>query len=124
LVCWMSSKQVWSQWLVVVAAHLFSQCNVAWRSFLWARGSGRGSFDSSCCLISAKCGSSISARFLVHGAHAVCFCTIVANMYRPDTQVFRWYFQNHELNNDTLRRKEDKSRKHNKSWYIYAKMLE
>jgi hypothetical protein len=23
-----------------VAAHLFSQCNVAWRSFPWTRGSG------------------------------------------------------------------------------------
>jgi hypothetical protein len=25
---------------VVVTAYLFSQCNVAWRSFLWAKGSG------------------------------------------------------------------------------------
>jgi hypothetical protein len=26
--------------VAVAAAHLFSQCNVAWRSFLQARGSG------------------------------------------------------------------------------------
>jgi hypothetical protein len=49
---------------LVSVAHLFSQCNVAWRSFLLARGSGCGSFDFSRCFISAKCGSSISARFL------------------------------------------------------------
>jgi hypothetical protein len=55
-----------------------SQCNVAWRSFLWARGSGCWSFDSPMCFISAKCGSSVPARFLIHGAHAVCFCTLVA----------------------------------------------
>jgi hypothetical protein len=40
LVCQMSIKQVWSQHLVVVRALLFSQCNVARRSFPWARGSG------------------------------------------------------------------------------------
>jgi hypothetical protein len=27
---------------------------------------------------SAKCGSSVSARFLIYRAHAVCFCTLVA----------------------------------------------
>jgi hypothetical protein len=78
LVCQMSIKQVWSQHLVVVRALLFSQCNVARRSFPWARGSGCRSFDSPWCFISVKCGSSISARFLIHGAHAVCFCALVA----------------------------------------------
>jgi hypothetical protein len=34
-----------------VAALLFSQCNVAWRTYPWARGSGCQSFDSPCCLI-------------------------------------------------------------------------
>jgi hypothetical protein len=43
--------------------------NVLWRIFLWARGSGCQSFDSLCCFISTKCDSSISARFLIHGAH-------------------------------------------------------
>jgi hypothetical protein len=62
----------------VVAALMFSQCNVARRSFPWARGSGCRSFDSPWCFISVKCGSSISARFLIHGAHAVCFCALVA----------------------------------------------
>jgi hypothetical protein len=66
------------QGLVASGTLLFSQCNVAWRSFLWARGSVCRSFDSSWCFISAKCGSSISARFLIHGAHSVCFCTLVA----------------------------------------------
>jgi hypothetical protein len=77
LVCWMSPKLVWSQCLVVVAALLFSQCNVAWRSFLWARGSDCQSFDSPWCFISSKCGSSVSARFLIHGDHIVCFCILV-----------------------------------------------
>jgi hypothetical protein len=49
--------------VVMVAAHLFSQCNVAW-------GSGCQSIDSPWCFSSAKCGLRISARFLTHGAHA------------------------------------------------------
>jgi hypothetical protein len=54
--------------------------SVTWhcRRILWARGSGCQGFDSPWCFISAKCGSSISARFLIHGAHAVCFCTLVS----------------------------------------------
>jgi hypothetical protein len=62
---------------VVVGDLLFSQCNVAWRSFPWARGSGYQSFDSPYCFISAKCGSSVSVRFWSHGAHTVCFCVPV-----------------------------------------------
>jgi hypothetical protein len=62
---------------------LFSQCNVGWRSFLWARGSGCQSFDSPCCFISAKSGPSISAIFLIYGAHAVCFCAIFAILVPP-----------------------------------------
>jgi hypothetical protein len=58
-------------------ALLFSQCNVVWRSFLQARGSGYRSLDPPWCFISAKCGSSISARFLIQRAHTVCFCTLV-----------------------------------------------
>jgi hypothetical protein len=52
------------------AAFLFSQCNVAWRSFPQARDSGHQSFDYPCCFISANCGYSISQRFLSHGAHS------------------------------------------------------
>jgi hypothetical protein len=63
--------------VVAVAAHLFSQCNIVWRSFPRARGSECQKFDSPWCFISAKCGSSVSARFWSHGAHAVCFCTLV-----------------------------------------------
>jgi hypothetical protein len=39
------------------ASLLFSQCNMAWRSFVWAGSSRCRSFDSSWCFISAKCGS-------------------------------------------------------------------
>jgi hypothetical protein len=81
LVCLMSPKQVWSWWLVTVGALLFSQCNMVWRSFIWARGSGCWSFDSPWCFISAVCGSSISVRFWSHRAHAVCFCALVAIFY-------------------------------------------
>jgi hypothetical protein len=48
---------------------------VAWRSLPWARGSGYRSFDSCWCFTSAKHGSSISERSLIHGSHAVCLCT-------------------------------------------------
>jgi hypothetical protein len=44
-------------------ALLFSQCNVAWRSFVQAGGSGCRSFASSWFFFSAKCGSSISVKF-------------------------------------------------------------
>jgi hypothetical protein len=40
--------------------------------------SGCRSFDSSWCFFSAKCSSSVSAGILIYGAHAVCFCTLVA----------------------------------------------
>jgi hypothetical protein len=58
--------------------------SVMWSgSFLQARGSGRQSFDSPWFFISAKCGPSISARVLIHRAHAVCFCTLVATLNLP-----------------------------------------
>jgi hypothetical protein len=49
---------------------LVSHCNVTWRNPVWARGSGCQSFDSSLWFFSAKCGSSILAKFLVHRAHS------------------------------------------------------
>jgi hypothetical protein len=57
---------------------LFSQCNMAWRSFVWAGGSGCWSFANSWWFFPAKCGSSILARFLIYGAHTVCFLPLVA----------------------------------------------
>jgi hypothetical protein len=51
-------------------ALLFSHCNVAWRSFVWAGESGCQSFDSSWCFSSAMCGSSFSAKFLIYGTYA------------------------------------------------------
>jgi hypothetical protein len=59
-------------------ALLFSQCNVAWRTFVQTGGSGCWSFASSWWVFSAKCGSSISAKFLIYRAHAVYFCPLVA----------------------------------------------
>jgi hypothetical protein len=56
---------------VGVATHLLSQCVVAWRSLPQARGSGFPTFSSPLCFISAKCVFCISARSLIHGAHAV-----------------------------------------------------
>jgi hypothetical protein len=69
-----------------MGALLFSQCNVAWRSFVWVGGSGCWSFDSSWCFICGKCGSSVSARFLIYRAH-ICFCTLVA-ILDPPTVLF------------------------------------
>jgi hypothetical protein len=71
LVCWLSPKQVWSQHLAACEPSCFLSVNVTWRSSVRARGSGCRSFDSSLCFFSVKCGSSVSARFLIYGAHAV-----------------------------------------------------
>jgi hypothetical protein len=59
------------------AVTLLSQCNMSWRSFPLARGSGFQSFDSACCFISAKCGSSLSLRFWSLGDYTACFCALV-----------------------------------------------
>jgi hypothetical protein len=87
LTCW-SAKCLPSRFGAMfggTAAFLVSQCNVAWRSFSQARGSGCQSFDFSCSFISAKCGSSISARFWSLRAHPVCCCALVAILDPP------WY---------------------------------
>jgi hypothetical protein len=73
---------------VGAGALLFSQCNVAWRSFVWAGGSGCWNFASSSCFFSTKCGSSVSARFLIYGAHAVCFLPLVTILDPP--QIFNF----------------------------------
>jgi hypothetical protein len=64
-------------------ALLFSQCNVVWRSFVQAGGSGCWSFDASWCFFSAKCGSRVLAKFLIYRAHAVCFCPLVTILDPP-----------------------------------------
>jgi hypothetical protein len=64
-------------------ALLFSQFNVVWRSFVQAVGSGCRSFDSSWCFISAKCGSSVLAIFLIYGAHSFCFYALVTILHPP-----------------------------------------
>jgi hypothetical protein len=57
---------------------LVPQCNMVWRSFVRAGGLGCRSFSYSWWYFSTKCGSSISARFLIYRAHAVCFLPLVA----------------------------------------------
>jgi hypothetical protein len=52
-------------------ALLFSKYDMAWSSFVRAGGSGCQNFDCSWLFFSANCGSSVSARFLVYGAHAI-----------------------------------------------------
>jgi hypothetical protein len=66
-----------------MGACLFFQCIMAWRVLPWARGSGCWSFSSPWCFISAKCVSCISARSLIHGAHAVCIYVPVAILDLP-----------------------------------------
>jgi hypothetical protein len=73
-----------------MGTHLFCQCNVAWRSFVWARGLGWCSFDYFWYLISAKCGSSLSAIFLIYGVHAICFCTLVSILDPPWCLEISW----------------------------------
>jgi hypothetical protein len=92
LVSQMSCRQVWSQSLVAVGALLFSQWNIMWRSYSQARGSGCRSFVSHLCFISTKCGSSISAKFWSHGAHAVCYRTLVTILDPPSVYKFFEYF--------------------------------
>jgi hypothetical protein len=59
------------------------------------RGLGYGSFASSWCVFSAKCGSSISARFLIYGAHAACFLPLVGILdplcnFKKDASICRF----------------------------------
>jgi hypothetical protein len=61
-----------------VVARLFSQCIMVRRSLPLPRVSGCLSFISPWCLTSAKHGSSVSARSLIHGAHTVWACVPVA----------------------------------------------
>jgi hypothetical protein len=72
-----------------VMACLFSQCIMALRSLLQARGSGCQNFNSPLYFTSAKCGSSISARSLIHRVHTVCICVSVVIL-----DLFVIYFKN------------------------------
>jgi hypothetical protein len=82
LVCWMSPKQVWTRHLVAQEPSYF--LSAMWHGDAIYKygeafyGSGCQSFDFSWCFFSVKCGSSVSARFLIYRAHTVCFCTLVA----------------------------------------------
>jgi hypothetical protein len=68
-------------------------CNMAWSlPVLQSMGSGCWSFDSPWCFISTKHSSSISARFFIHGAHTVCFCTPVAILDLSTFILYRMFF--------------------------------
>jgi hypothetical protein len=70
--CGNTECHVFAHLLVCISqagALLFSQCNVVWRSFVQAGGSECQNFASSSWFFSAKCGSSISANFLIYRAH-------------------------------------------------------
>jgi hypothetical protein len=61
--------------------------------------------------ISAKCGSSISARLLIYGAYAVCFCTLFAIL---DTLYNSFFLKIHGISSKKgkspgTRKKSDKS---------------
>jgi hypothetical protein len=71
-------------------ALLLSQCNVAWKRFAQAKGLGCRSFAYSWWSFSAKCGSSVSERFLIYGAHGVCFLPLVAIL---DPWISLWWLQ-------------------------------
>jgi hypothetical protein len=59
-------------------ALLFSQCNMAWRSFVRAGGRlGCQSFAYSWWSFFAKRGSSVSERVLIYRGHTVCFLPLV-----------------------------------------------
>jgi hypothetical protein len=74
-------------------ALLFSQCNMAWRNFVMAGGSGCQSFAYSWCFFPTKCCSSVSARFFIYRAHAVTLVTILD----PQPGNFYAYPNNSEL---------------------------
>jgi hypothetical protein len=84
---------------VRVAAHLFSQCNVVWRSLLWARGLGGQCFNSLWCFTSAKHCSSVSARSLIYGAHTVCVCVPVTILDSSQLFSLKFIFYSRILSN-------------------------
>jgi hypothetical protein len=72
-----------------MGALLFSQCNVAWRGFVRAGVSGVRVLLLLGGIFSAKCGSSISTKFLIYGAHAVCFLPLVTILDSPEMLFLR-----------------------------------
>jgi hypothetical protein len=81
---------------------LFSQCNMVCAGDL-----GCWSFNSFWWFFfSAKCSSSISKKFLIYGAHAFCFCTLVTILDPPPiifvldfgcTEKILLFFNNHYI---------------------------
>jgi hypothetical protein len=70
-------------------ALLFFRCNMVQRSFVQPGGSGCCSPESSLCFFSAKCGPSISAMFLIHKAHTVCFCALITMLDPPLSAILK-----------------------------------
>jgi hypothetical protein len=97
LTCWSASpKQVWTWCLVAREPSCFL-------SILW---SGEALYslvvDGIRVLLllagffSAKCGSSVSAKFLIYGAHAVCFLPLVAILDSPHILILFVFWSPHE----------------------------
>jgi hypothetical protein len=59
-------------------ALLVSPYIMVWGSYVWAGGSRVSEFCLFLVVFPARCVSSDSARFLLYGAHAICFFPLVA----------------------------------------------
>jgi hypothetical protein len=68
-----SPEQVWSWPLVAQKSSWFLSVTWCGEALCRLRVQGVGVLLILGVFISAKCGSSVSARFLIYGAHAVCF---------------------------------------------------
>jgi hypothetical protein len=66
-----------------VGALLVSPYNMAWRSYVQARGLGMCEFCFFLVVFPDRYVSSISARFLLYGAHAICFLPLVTILDPP-----------------------------------------
>jgi hypothetical protein len=83
LTCWPASpRQVWSWcWQCRSPRGFSAQRGVENLCVGW--GFGSQGCASSWWFFCAKCGSSISARFLIYGAHAICFLPLVSILDPP-----------------------------------------
>jgi hypothetical protein len=73
----MSPKQVWSQCLAVWELSCFLSATLHGEALYRLGVQGVEVFILLDAFFSAKCGSSVSAKFLIYGVHTVCFCTLV-----------------------------------------------
>jgi hypothetical protein len=83
LVCCMSPKQVWSQHLAAGEPSCFLSVTCH-REALYGLGvQGVKALFPLGVVFLPSCGSSVSAKFLIYAAHAVCSCTLVTILDPP-----------------------------------------